>query len=139
MRTFIFLVIAFFSVSCFAETEDIKALQKQKIEALTEMVKVCMLQYQMGAGDFTSYANAQHALVAAQLESVDNSKERIALLTAQLKLSEAVYKHSEDQFAAGVRGGGIINVLQAKILCLDIRIQLAKEKNVTHFQLLKKQ
>jgi outer membrane protein TolC len=138
MRTFIFLVIAFFSVSCFAETEDIKALQKQKIEALTEMIRICMLQYEMGVGEFASYANAQHALVSAQLESTDNPQERITLLTAQLKLAEKVLQCSERKFEAGI-GMGLIDVLRANILCLDIRIQLVKEKNATHFQLLKKQ
>jgi outer membrane protein TolC len=72
------------------------------------------------------------------LESTDNPQERITLLTTQLKLAEKVFQCSERKFEAGI-GVGLTDVLRAKILCLDIRIQLVKEKNATHFQLLKKQ
>ena len=126
MKT-IFLFIALCS-QCFAETNEIEKLQKEKIVALQKAVQIYVLQYEQGAVIFSSYYDAQNELINAQFELISNSQERIILLTTQLDLANNVYQHIEGRYTAGFRFSEV-DLIKAKVLCLDIKIKLLRELN----------
>jgi outer membrane protein TolC len=125
MKRIVFFVIIFSSITCFADVDEIKILQKQKVELLSKQAELCMMQFQMGMNSFSAFANAENELIDAQLEIIENQQERIDCLIAQMKIAEQAKQHSEKRFNAGI--GGEEDAIKAKVLCLNIKIKLLKE------------
>jgi hypothetical protein len=58
---------------------EIKALQKERITALTGVVEILLAQYQHRGAEFRALALAQTDLLAAEFDATDDANERIAL------------------------------------------------------------
>jgi outer membrane protein TolC len=104
---------------------QIRMLQKERVKVLQQLVAVHIEHYKQGIVDFPKIADAQDALVNAQLELTDKPEERIALLKTQLEASENILKIAEEKSKMGM--GSQADMLRAKAHCLDIKIRLLQE------------
>jgi outer membrane protein TolC len=108
------------------DAAELKELQKERIAALTLLVKIVTNQYRTGTADFHQVAQAQHELLDAKLDSAGSAEERIALLEEQLKLANEAMKVAEGRFNAGRVSQ--CDVLRAKAFCLEVKIKLVRER-----------
>jgi outer membrane protein TolC len=106
---------------------QIKALQKERVEALTRLVEVYTVQYKMGTGTFEALVGAQDDLVNAQLDSTEKPEERVALLTGHLKTATDAAKIAQGMVEAGAASQAII--YRARSHLLDIKIKLLRERS----------
>ena len=108
------------------EAAEIKALQKDRIVALTGVVEILLVQYQHGNTEFRALALAQTDLLAAEFDATDDANERIALLERELKVAKDALDTAERKAQAG--RANAVESLQAKALVLDIKIKLLRER-----------
>ena len=106
---------------------EIKALQKERIAALTGAVQMLLAQYQQGRSDFRPLALAQTDLLAAEFDATDDANERIVLLERELKVATDALDIAERKVQVG--RANAVESLQAKALVLDIRIKLLRERS----------
>ena len=106
---------------------EIKALQKERIAALTGVVEILLEQYQHGGVEFRALALAQTDLLAAEFEATDDANERIILLERELNVAKDALDTAERKVQAG--RANAVESLQAKALVLDIRIKLLRERS----------
>src|SRR5947209_5208038 len=83
------------------QTAEIKKLQKEQIDTLTQEVEILTTQYQAGAVDSERLFSAQMELCDAKLDAADTPKERVAVLTERLKLAESAQQITEARHAVG--------------------------------------
>jgi hypothetical protein len=98
---------------------EIKALQKERIAALTGVVEILLVQYQHGGAEFRALALAQTDLLAAEFDATDDANERIVLLERELKVATDALDTAERKVQAG--RANAVESLQAKALVLDIK------------------
>jgi hypothetical protein len=83
------IVLALIAVHVAAGEDDlatqIRALQKVRLETLTDLVKIYALQYEMGAVSGEVFTGAETALVNAQLDAAGNPDSVKAILRAALE------------------------------------------------------
>ena len=108
------------------DLDQIKALQEERIEVLTQLVKLTTTWYQMGQVTFNEVVSAQRELIAAKLDATDEPEKRVALLTQHLGLLAELLKLTEARQAAGRAAQA--DVFQAKSLYLDAKIKLLRER-----------
>ena len=106
---------------------EIKALQKERIAALTGVVEILLEQYQHGGAEFRALALAQTDLLAAEFDATDDASERIVLLERELKVATDALDTAERKVQAG--RANAVESLQAKALVLDIKIKLLRERS----------
>jgi outer membrane protein TolC len=106
---------------------QIKALQKERSEALERVVAISTSQYQGGMLPFESVASAQRDLLSALLESTDKPEDRIALLTRQLENAANVLKIAEQRFQNGATTNA--DVYRAKAHYLGVKVKLLQERS----------
>jgi hypothetical protein len=111
------------------ETAELKKLQKEQIATLTKEVEILNTQYQAASVGFERLFSAQMELCDAKLDAADTPKERIAVLTEQLKLAESAQQITEMRRAVGAAGTNPADPLSAKSLCLKIKIRLVRERS----------
>ncbi len=99
-----------------AASARIKALQKSRIETLTELVKEYEVLYQAGRIDFYYVVAAQDDLVDAKLDLAEKPEERVALLTEKMKLAEANLERTERRFRTSLATKS--DLLRARALLL---------------------
>jgi hypothetical protein len=105
----------------------IKALQKERIDVLSQAVKILEVQYRTGVVDFQQYAAAVMDLIGAQLEYSDVPEERIARLEENCKAAKAAMEFVEARVRSGYRASEI-DLCRLKALYLDVQIKLLKER-----------
>jgi hypothetical protein len=83
------IVLALIAVHVVAGEDDLKtqirALQKERLETLTELVKIYTIQYESGAVSGNIFTDAETALVDAQLDAAETPDSAKAILRAALK------------------------------------------------------
>ncbi len=109
------------------DAAQLKALQEERVEVLTQLVKYTTAQYHTGAVTIDAVISAQNELVAAKLDSTDETDKRIALLTQQLEMVTQLLRITESRHEAGRIT--ITDVYRAKSLLLDVKIKLARERS----------
>jgi hypothetical protein len=109
------------------EATELKALQNERIEVLTQLVVSAHGMYAAGIGRFGEVLAAHNLLIAAQLDSTDDPEKRVALLTQQLKVVSALVEENQERVAAGMAMP--MDVYQAKSLYLDVKIKLLRERS----------
>ena len=75
-----------------AGDEDLAALQKERVETLTRLVKVNTLQYKEGLVSGEAFAGAETALVNAQLGAADKPDAVVTILEAALKREDNAHE-----------------------------------------------
>ena len=108
------------------DAAEIRALQQERIAALTGVVQILLEHYRHGNVDFRTLALAQTDLLAAQFDATDDAKERIALLERQLKVASEALESAVRKVEAG--RANEVESLQAKAQVLDIKIKLLRER-----------
>jgi len=108
------------------DAAQLKALQEERVEVLTELVKYTTAQYQEGVVTIDAVLSAQNELVAAKLDATDETDKRIALLTQQLEMVTRLLKIIEARHEMGRTT--ITDVYRARSLVLDVKIKLARER-----------
>ncbi len=89
---------------------QIRALQKERIEALTKVVQIRESQYWVGTIDREAVVSAEAALVDAQVDATGNRDERVALLTQALKRENLpLLEIAGSRFGAGSVTEGDVN------------------------------
>jgi hypothetical protein len=111
-----------------SDAAELKELQKERIETLTGLVDLVLRQLQSGRTDFTHVVRAQMDLVDAKLDSAENPRERMVLLEEQLKMAQSILDDVKRRADIGSPTTTGAEVLQAKALCLDIKIKLVRER-----------
>jgi outer membrane protein TolC len=109
------------------DAAQLKALQDERVEVLTELVKCTVAQYQVGGVTIDAVISAQNELVAAKLDATDETEKRIALLTQQLEMVTQLLKITEARHEMGRTT--MTDVYRAKSLLLDVKIKLARERS----------
>jgi outer membrane protein TolC len=113
------------SAAATSDTAEIQKLQKERIDVLRQVVETLFERYRSGTTDFRAVLSAHHDLLNARLDATDRPKERVVLLQEQLTLAEKTMQYAEARFQQGFSTQ--VDPLQAKALCLDIRIRLLRE------------
>ncbi|MGO8749555.1 MAG: TolC family protein [Thermoguttaceae bacterium] len=106
---------------------QIKALQKDRIEALTRLVDVCWSQYRAGSNTFSTVVGAHDQLLSAQLDFTEKPEERVALLTNQAKTATEYLELTQGRFKTGITTQA--DIYRAQSHLLDIKINLLRERN----------
>jgi outer membrane protein TolC len=106
---------------------QIIALQKERVAALQELVKICIAQYQSGVMPLESVSTAQNELIDALLDSTAKPEERVTLLTEQLKIADMVVQAFDKRYKAGF-GTMKTEFLRAKSHYLNVKIKLLRER-----------
>jgi hypothetical protein len=111
------------------KAEQIKALQKERIDALQTLVSIYrdrLLKGGLGGeSSFERYISASEELLNAQLEAAEKPKDRVALLKKHLQLAEDVLRRSEVRAAGGDSVPG--DQYRSKARYLEIKIKLLRE------------
>ena len=101
------IMLAVIAVHVAAGEEDvatqIKALQKERVDTLTRLVKIYTQQYKEGAVSGDVIAGAETALVNAQLEAADKSDAAAAILMAALDRETDAHSVAVDRAVAAHR------------------------------------
>jgi hypothetical protein len=109
-----------------SDMSEIKKLQKERIDVLSQTVEVLSHMYLAGVRDFRPLIAAQIDLLNARLDASDKPEDRVALLKEQLTLAEKTMQYAEERYKQGAASQ--VDSLQARALCLDIRIRLLREQ-----------
>jgi outer membrane protein TolC len=107
---------------------QIKALQKEQIEALTQLVKLVEDEYQKGATEFGTLLSAETALINAQVNAADTAEAKVLVLTNADKKETDFLKIVDARFQAGTVTKA--DVCQAQSLLLDFKIRLLRERGL---------
>ena len=105
---------------------EIKKLLKERCDLLEEVVAVLSEQYKAGTVDFSKVAQAVLEALRATLDVVDGPEKRVTVLQQHQKIVEVIVQSSEARFKAGLCGR--VELLQAKALLLEVRIELLREQ-----------
>ena len=105
---------------------QIKALQKEQIEELTQLVKLVEDEYRTGATEFETLVSADTALFNAQVSATDKREGRTAAMEEGVKRETDFLKIVEARFNAGT--GTVADVRKARSLLLDSKIILLRER-----------
>jgi hypothetical protein len=119
------------------DAAELKAAQQERIKVLDQAVQILTSQYQVGTAEFGQLRAAETEYYAAQLDSTDDPKERIVLLTKQLDRAGELQKVIEARFNAGTVGQ--TDFLRAKSFYLESKIKLLRERGRTKTADLKQQ
>jgi hypothetical protein len=111
------------------QAQQIKVLQKERIEALQTLVSICRDRYLKGGlggeASFERFVAASEELLNAQLETAEKPKDRIALLKKHLQLAEEVLRRNEKRVAMAM--GQSEDLYRSKARYLEIKIKLLRE------------
>ena len=108
------------------DAAQLTTLQDERVEVLTQLVKVTMEYCRQGKCGIEDGISAQNQLVAAQLDSTDEPAKRVALLTQQVELASTLLKMAEQRHEAGIIT--IVDVYRARSCLLDVKIRLLRER-----------
>jgi outer membrane protein TolC len=124
------LPLLFFSDAAVLQAQEaadqIKSLQKERIEKLDQVVKILTQQFISGRGSMESLRDAGRELLKAELDLSANPKDRIAVLQKSLEYAKAVARIAKGGVDAGKTAQ--TELLQAEAFELEIRIHLLKEQ-----------
>ena len=107
---------------------QIKAAQHEQVEALTQLVKLALEQYEKGTTEVDAVVSAETALINAQVNAADTSEAKILVLTNAAKKETDLVKITEAKFNAGAVGSAEID--RARSLLLDAKIRLLRERTL---------
>ena len=108
------------------DAAQLKSLQDERVDVLTQLVKVTMAYCEQGTCRIEEGISAQNQLMAAQLDSTDEPEKRVALLTQQVELASTLLKMAEQRHEAGLIT--IADVYRARSCLLDVKIRLLRER-----------
>jgi outer membrane protein TolC len=129
------LFVAVLSISLLWQTESlpaqdataqVKALRKERVELLDDVVKHLTNGYSVGAVSFDTLIKAKDQALQAKLELADSPEERIGVLRKLVENANMSIRHAQEQVKVGIAKD--YEVLQAKAHLLEIRIDLVKEE-----------
>ena len=106
---------------------ELKAAQEERIEVLTRLAEVLTARYNNGQVSGADVFSAEHELCNAILDSTEESKKKITLLTKLVERASEVLATAQARFATGQATES--DVLRAKSLFLGIKIKLLQERN----------
>lgn len=106
---------------------EVKALQKERIETLAEIVKIVEREYTDGRESRRGVMTAQLKLLDAKVEAADTLEERVARLEEMLTLAKKALELDESRYRTGA-GAVYRDVLETKSSYLGVKIRLAKER-----------
>lgn len=106
---------------------ELKALQKERIETLTQLAKILEAQYRAGHINLRRLATVEMELLDAKVEAAESPEERTARLEELLAKAKEVLGFAETRYRAGFHVTQA-DVLEAKSLYLDIKIRLTRER-----------
>ncbi len=109
------------------EAAPIKALEKERIAALTKLVEIRESEYRVGTIWCEAVVSAEVALLNAQADAADKPEERVALLTEGVKRESALLKIVKVRFQAGTVSQA--DVYRARSLLLATKIRLLRERS----------
>ena len=109
---------------------QIKALQKEQIEALTQLVKLVEDEYRKGAAELWTFVFADTALFNAQLDAADKSEDRIAAMEEGVKRETDFLKIVEARINAGTITEA--DVRQTRSCLLDSKVRLLRERGAEY-------
>jgi hypothetical protein len=104
----------------------IKTLLKERHDLLTKVVAQVTDQYNLGAVDFESVAQAEQELLKATVELEEVRDKRITLLQEDQKLAEVIVAIAE-RWSKSAQGGKV-DALRAKAILLEVQIELLREE-----------
>jgi outer membrane protein TolC len=107
---------------------QIKAAQHEQVEALTQLVKLALEQYEKGTTEVDAVVSAETALINAQVNAADTSEAKILVLTNAAEKETDLVKITEAKFNAGAVGSAEID--RARSLLLDAKIRLLRERTL---------
>jgi hypothetical protein len=137
-RTLAFLVVAlclsFGANACFPQenSEDVKVLQKERLELLSRAATDVIRLYLESAGSqfvhpsFQEVFQAERESFKADMEYCDRPDERLAALEQHGKAADRLIKIAERNF--NNTRGTEATVFQMKAYALEVKIELVKEK-----------
>jgi len=105
---------------------EIKTLLKERHMLLSQVVAQLTAQYQAGKLDFTRLGQAERDLLRATVELEEDLEKRIVLLQEGEKTAKKIVALAEAQLKVGTTTG--VDVLQAKVVLLEVQIELLREK-----------
>ena len=111
---------------------QVKALQKEQIEELTQCVKLVQDEYRKGATEFAPLLNAETALFNAQVSATDKREGRIAAMEEGVKRETDFLKIVEARINAGTVT--VADVRQARSCLLDSKIRLLRERGAEYVE-----
>jgi outer membrane protein TolC len=103
---------------------EINSLLEERHKLLSQTVALLTKQYQTGTTDFTRVFQAERDLLRAALELEEDLDKRIALLRAGEETAKEIVAFTVARFKA--RTTTKVDVLQAKVVLLDVRIELLR-------------
>jgi outer membrane protein TolC len=101
-------------------------LLKQRHETFRELVEMLVAQYRAGVVDFGRVAAAQRDMLRAAAELEEDAQKRLDALRGVVEIATRVQQGTEDRHKAGIVGQA--DVLQAKAVLLEARIELLREE-----------
>jgi outer membrane protein TolC len=107
---------------------QINAAQHERVEALTQLVKLALDQYEKGTTEVDAVVSAETALINAQVNAADTSEAKILVLTNAAKKETDFLKITEAKCEAGDAGSAEID--RARSLLLDAKIRLLRERTL---------
>jgi outer membrane protein TolC len=105
---------------------QLKKLLRERRDTLDEIARRLLLQYQNGQVDFVKLVRAELAAIKATLQLSETHEERVAALQKYVTTAEKLLRMAETRAKAGL--GSPVDLLEAKNLLLEARIELLKEE-----------
>jgi len=109
-----------------AATDVIRDLLTEKRDILQAAVEMKQRLYQRGSVDMREVQRAELALRETELRLAETPDERLAILEKMIDAAERLEKVAAARVEAATANAG--DVLEAKVLRLDLRIRLEEEK-----------
>jgi hypothetical protein len=108
------------------KAKEIKALLKERRDTLNMVADLSVALYKVGVADISRVFQVQRDALRAMLDVEEDPAARITMLRDFLKVAQAVAKIAEQRVNSRTRAQD--EVLQAKALVLEVRIELLREE-----------
>jgi outer membrane protein TolC len=108
------------------QAAEVKTLLKERQKLHEKIVRYVTENYRAGVADFAKLAEAQRNWLRATLELEEDPGARIALLKNIETSAKEAAEIAEKKF--GVGHATALEPLQAKVVVLDVQIELLREK-----------
>jgi hypothetical protein len=106
----------------------IKELQKERIEALKQLVAISAKLYQSARASYDEALDAQVLLLKAELDAAEKPSDRVALYKDFVEMMKGYEKMAAAQKQAGRGTDAAVLKFKAKRLEAEIQLERAKAK-----------
>jgi hypothetical protein len=108
---------------------QIKAAQKERVEALTELVKIDTELWKTDWTGLATLTQAKADLANAQADAADTSEAKVLVLTEAVKEQAKFVRFTEVRARAGFRDTNA-DVDRERLRLLDFKIRLLRERGL---------